>query len=179
MSKKAYARPQYKVKPAVIIIVAAIVFLFAAVIVLLQPTDQQRIYNAYDVGNSTIKKDHVFESISASKLAKLIEKGDPIVVFFGDPSCSVCVSEIGWYDQEFKDAGLVSELSVIYYVKFGSMTEASKQTLRDKFGMALTETPEVYYLNEGEIVSKRKDFTTGTMAGQIKAFFTLVKNDLQ
>lgn len=180
MSKKAYARPQYKVKPAVIVIVSAIVFLFAALIVIIQPTDQEKIYKAYNTaGSPNLVKDHVFESISASKLTKLIENGDPIIVFFGDPSCSVCVSEIGWYDQEFKDAGLVSKLSVIYYVKSSTMTESSKQALRDKFGMELTATPEVYYLNDGEIVSKRKDFTTGTMAAQIKAFFTFVKNDLE
>lgn len=179
MSKKAYARPQYKVKPAVMIIVAAIVFIFAALIVIIQPTDQEKIFKAYDkVGAIDLAEKHVFESIGASNLIKLIDTGKPIVVYFGTPSCSVCVTEIGWYDKEFVFAGLSSELNVIYYVNTGSLTQSSIKKLQDKYGMTLTGTPEVYYLNEGEIVKTRKEYTTGTTQLQIKNFFTFIKNDL-
>ncbi|GEM_PF-2894044 len=181
MSKKPYARPQYKVKPAVIIIVAIVVFLFSALIVIVQPSDQDKIYKAYhNAGSPNLTANHVIQSITVSKLGKLIDSGAPVVVFFGEVSCSACISEIGWYDLEFKGAGLVSELSVIYYVKRSSMSASDVEKFQTKYAMTLTATPELYYLNEGEIVHRRSDFNSDTqpMAGQIKSFFTAIKNDL-
>lgn len=183
MSKKPYARPQYKVKPAVIIIVAVIVFIFAALIVIIQPTDQERIYNAYNAaGSPNIQKDNVFESISTDKLIRVIETGVPVVVYFGTPSCTACVSEIGWYDIEFESAGLKQEVEVIYYLKADGMSDANKAKLQDKLGMALAATPEVYYFNDGEIVTKRADAKysdqADTMQLQIKKFFQDIKTSL-
>lgn len=181
MSKKPYARPQYKVKPAVIIIVAAIVFIFAALIVIIQPTDQAKIYKAYhSAGSPNITENHVFESISVSKLIKVIDSGRPVVVFFGTPTCTACVSEIGWYNQEFMSAGLKANIGVIYYVDTQDLTESNVTKLQQMYAMTLTSTPELYYLNEGEIVYRRSDFTSTTipMAGQIKNLFVAVKNDL-
>ncbi|MDX9807529.1 MAG: hypothetical protein RBS87_03050 [Acholeplasma sp.] len=181
MSKKPYARPQYKVKPAVIIIIAVIVFVFSALIVIIQPSDQEKIYKAYNsAGSPNLSQNHVIESISVSKLGRLIDSGAPVVVFFGTTTCSVCVSEIGWYDIEFKGAGLVSELSVIYYVNRTNMSDSDVEKFQTKYAMTLTGTPELYYLNDGDIVARRSDFNSDTqpMAGQIRSFFTAVKNDL-
>ena len=181
MSKKPYARPQYKVKPAVIIIIAVIVFVFSALIVIIQPSDQEKIYKAYNnAGSPNLSQNHVIESISVSKLGRLIDSGAPVVVFFGTPACTACVSEIGWYDLEFKGAGLVSELTVIYYINRSNMSDSEVEKFQTKYAMTLTATPEMYYLNEGEIVARRSDFNSDTqpMAGQIRSFFTAVKNDL-
>lgn len=181
MSKKPYARPQYKVKPAVIIIVAVIVFIFSALIVIIQPTDQEKIYNAYNAaGSPNIKKENVFETISTDKLIRVIETGAPVVVYFGTPTCTVCVSEIGWYDIEFESAGLNQEVEVIYYLKSDGISASNVAKLQNKYGMTLTGTPEVYYFNEGEVVLKRADFNNQaqTMQLQIKNFFQAIKTDL-
>lgn len=181
MSKKPYARPQYKVKPAVIIIVAVVVFLFSALIVIVQPSDQDKIYKAYhNAGSPNLTTNHVIQTITPSKLGKLIDSGAPVVVFFGDPACTACVSEIGWYDLEFKGAGLVAEVSVIYYVNRTNMSASDVSKFQTKYAMTLTATPELYYLNDGDIVYRRSDFNSDTqpMAGQIKSFFTAIKNDL-
>lgn len=181
MSKKPYARPQYKVKPAVIIIVAVIVFIFSALIVIIQPTDQEKIYNAYsDKGSPNIQRENVFETISTDKLIRVIETGVPVVVYFGTPTCTVCVSEIGWYDIEFTSAGLDTSVEVIYYLKSDGISDSNKAKLQNKYGMTLTGTPEVYYFNNGDIVLKRADFNNQaqTMQLQIKNFFQAIKTDL-
>lgn len=181
MSKKAYARPQYKVKPAIIIIVAVIVFIFSALIVIIQPTDQEKIYNAYHTaGSPNITRENVFESISVSKLIKVIDSDEPVVVFFGTPTCQACVNEIGWYNIEFESEGLNDSLGVIYYVNTAGLSQDNIAKLQNKYGMNLTTTPEVYYLNGGEIVSKRADFNnqSQTMQLQIKNFFQGISDDL-
>jgi hypothetical protein len=60
------------------------------------------------------------------------------------------------------------------------MSDSEVEKFQTKYAMTLTATPEMYYLNEGEIVARRSDFNSDTqpMAGQIRSFFTAIKNDL-
>lgn len=175
MSKKAYARPQHKVKPLTIIIVVGILFLFAALIAVLIPSDKEKIYKAYtSAGSPNLQQDHVFESISASKLIKVIKSEEPIIVFFGNPSCSVCVTEIGYYDIQFQSYGLKESIKQIYYVDTNTLSAKMIKELQDTYKFKLEATPELYYVNNGAIVLNRADVTGDTQVAQIKEFMRLV-----
>jgi len=179
MAKKAYARPQHKVKPLTVIIIVGVIFVFATLIAVLIPSDKEKIFTAYsNAGSPNLQEDHVFESISASNLAKVIESDEPVMVYFGTPTCPVCVNEIGFYDIEFKAAGLKESIGVIYYVNTTTVTAAQLTSLQSKFQFAFQGTPELYYLNNGAIVEKRADFTESTAAAQIRAFMTEVATHL-
>lgn len=179
MAKKAYARPQHKVKPLTVIIVVGVIFIFATLIAVLIPSDRDKIYTAYkNAGSPNIQQTHVFESISASNLAKVIESDKPVMVYFGTPTCPVCVNEIGFYDIEFKDKGLKETIGVIYYVNTATVTQAQLTSLQSKFQFSFQGTPELYFLDNGAIVEKRADFTSQTPAAQIRAFMVEVANYL-
>ena len=175
MAKKAYARPQHKVKPLTIVIVVGILFVFAALIAVLIPSDKEKIYNAYkSAGSPNLQEDHVFESISGTKLMKVIDGDQPLIVFFGNTSCSVCVTEIGFYDIEFQAFGLEDTLKRIYYVNTTTLSAETVKKLQDVYQFKLEGTPELYYVNEGEIVLNRKDVSGDTQAAQIREFMRQV-----
>ena len=180
MAKKAYARPQHKVKPLTIIIVVGVIFIFAALIAVLIPSDKEKIYKAYtNAGSPNLQENHVFETISTSNLAKVIDSKVPVVVFFGNTSCGSCVTEIGFYDIEFKAQGLKEPIGVIYYVDTTQMSQASMQSLKTKYAFVFEGTPELYFLNNGAIVEKRADYTVGTAAAQIRTFMMSVAGHIE
>lgn len=179
MAKKAYARPQHTVKPLTVIIVVGVIFVFATLIAVLIPSDKEKIFTAYtNAGSPNLQENHVFETISPNNLAKVIESDVPVMVYFGTPTCGVCVTEIGFYDIEFKAQGLKESIGVIYYVNTSTVTAAQLTSLQSKFQFSFQGTPELYFLDNGAIVEKRADFTTSTSAAQIRAFMIEVANYL-
>lgn len=170
--KKSYKNPKVTVKPLNFVIVGLVVAIFVAVILLLQPNDQEKIYKSYKTaGTTNLVEDHVFKTINAKDLIKLIDSGKPVVFYFGYTGCGACVAEVGYYDVEFKAAGLESALKNIYYLNTSKMSQANITKLETKYSIELKSTPQLMYFNDGAKVTSRQDNTTGQVPAQIRAFF--------
>lgn len=173
--KKSYKNPKVTVKPLNLIIVGLVITIFVALIILLQPNDQKKIYKAYSsAGSTNLVEDHVFKTISVNDLIKKIDSKEPVVFYFGYTGCGYCVSEIGYYDLEFKNAGLQDSLKYIYYLDATKVSQANITKLQTKYSIELNATPKVYFFNEGAKVSDRASENSGSTAAQIRAFFSKI-----
>lgn len=173
--KKSYKNPKVTVKPLNFIIVGLVITIFVALIILLQPNDQKKIYKAYSsAGSTNLVEDHVFKTISVNDLIKKIDSKEPVVFYFGYTGCAYCVSEIGYYDLEFKNAGLQDSLKYIYYLEATKVSDSNITKLQTKYSIELNATPKVYFFNEGAKVSDRASENSGSTAAQIRAFFSKI-----
>lgn len=170
--KKSYKNPQVTVKPLNLIIVGLVITIFVALIFLLQPNDQKKIYKAYSsAGSTNLVEDHVFKSITVKDLMKKIDNKEAVVFYFGSTGCSYCVTEIGYYDLEFKNAGLEDSLKYIYYLDATKVSNENITKLQTKYSIELNATPKVYFFNDGAKVFDRASENSGSTPAQIRAFF--------
>ncbi len=177
---KRYKKLQPKLKPLPFIVMGAILAVFILLIVFLRDTPQQRLEKQFNSVGADLASDHVLEEVKLSVVLGKIEKNEKIVVFFGTPTCSVCVQEVGFYNSEFKEAGLKEKLQKIYYVNVTKLTENQTDKFFEDYGVDLTTTPNLLYFENDEVSLSRNDEQfnlEGTKTrGQIHSFFIGVYN---
>ncbi len=172
-----YSRLKPKIQPIPFVVLGAIVILIAVLVVVLKPDSKKGFYESYK--QSDIPEDHVFEEISLKQLNKKIAKNEKLLVYFGYPGCTNCISEVKYYQIEFYNQGMDEKFSKIYYINLAKLKEKEFETLVELFNIQATESgfkAELFYFNEGELVISRGTYTSGNFASQIVSFYKAVKN---
>lgn len=123
-------------------------------IYLMIPTPKERIYNAYSKqeGN-TLTVNHNLVEVSFKSLQKKVDKmkeDEYIIVYYGDTSCSSCVSNIGSIVTYTRDK---LEIDEVLYLKSGNedLDEKDIQVAFENEKMG-TITPEIWLFKNGKFV---------------------------
>jgi len=177
---KYYNKLQPKLKPWPFIVIGAILLAFVLLVVLLTPSKQERFYNAYTQSGAEITKDHPFVELSYKELGKKIENEEKLIVYFGNTSCQVCLSEIKYYESEFVSQEVDGFITSIYYVNTIKLTEADKTAFKTAYQVDLADSPDLVYFENKVVVYERSDYNssdpTVPAAQQIRNFYKAIKD---
>lgn len=184
-----YSKLEPKVHPLTIVAIVAFFVVIVAFIFALQPTNSQRIYNAYQANaNSYFTKDHPFVQTNYENgflglnrgLEKRIEKEEIIFVMISQPACTSCQAHIGTFQRYFESENMDEYVSRIYYLNASSDSKGLT-----KFAEAYEEvelsTPQFLVFKNGEIISKFTPVSgsdTQLINRSVRDFFRAVKTEL-
>jgi hypothetical protein len=175
---KYYNKLQPKLKPWPFIVIGAILLAFVLLMVILTPSKQERFYTAYTQSGAEITKDHPFVEVSYQDLMKKVNAGEKLVVFFGFPTCQVCITEIKYYESELKTQGVDEYISTIYYVNAQKLTEVQQTQFKETHNVDLADSPDLIYFENKVAVYKRADFSSTDpsvpAAQQIRNFYKAI-----
>lgn len=146
------------------ILAVFILALIVSAIVLAQPSEATKIYNAYqstatDTSTTVLSQNHVFKKISYNSLVKKIKNTDEVFyVYYGSETCSNCVSNV----ETFNQAAQSFEIDRVFYLNSSLL---SKYDLEDDDdlseiealgvklgGVDLLNTPSLLVYKNGEVV---------------------------
>jgi thiol-disulfide isomerase/thioredoxin len=153
-----------KVKPKVHpITIAAIVGFFALIIILiviLQPTNKESIYNAYSpYSTNDLTEDHPFYEVNYKStlfnkgLKSMIEDEALVFVYIGSPDCTSCQAHIGAFQKYYDSLEMNTYVDTIYYLNPSDNINQFEDFIADYEGITET-TPQFIVFQDGEILSQ-------------------------
>ncbi len=152
-----YSKVEPKVHP---ITIASIVGFFVVVfglILIFQPTNQEKIYDAYALYNVEITEDHPFYQVDYSGglfkkgLKKIISQEEVVVVYVGFAACPACQTHVKGFESYYNSEGLVDHVSRIYYID-PTQNQGDFENFQEAFPEILNTTPQILVFMDGEIV---------------------------
>ncbi len=177
---KYYNKLQPKLKPWPFIVIGAILLAFVLLVVLLTPSKHERFYNIYTQNGAEITKEHPFVEISYKTLMKKIDSEEKLIVYFGYASCTNCLSEIKYYENEFITQGVNEFITSIYYVDVTKLSSAQLTAFNTAHQVDLSDSPDLVYFEKKVVVLERSDYTssdpTVPAAQQIRNFYKAIKD---
>jgi len=156
MAKK-YTHVQPKVHPLTISIIIGFIVVAIGLIVVLQPSDKQLIYNAYEAyATDDLTLDHPFVSknydstLFKKGLDKLIEQEEIVIVYIGSPSCTSCQAHIGAFQKYYESLNLDEYVDMIYYFNPLDHATGFKNFMAD-FEEVEETTPQLIVFKDGKV----------------------------
>ena len=161
-----YTKVKPKVHPLTITAIVGFFVLIIALIIVLQPSNKDRIYNAYDpYASNDFTEEHPFyevqykSSLFKKGLKKIIENEELVFVFIGYPGCSSCQAHIGSIQKYYEQLELNAHVDMIYY--FDPQKDADSEgnseqfeAFRNDFEDVKTTTPQLIVFKDGEILKQ-------------------------
>lgn len=190
------------VKPSIIIGVIAFFVLIIALIVLLTPSAERKLFNSYttstavsedvrnDLRNDDLFKNHVFKVVSLSDVKKKVENKDDFILHIGSASCSICVQGIGHYNKYFIENLSKFEAHVgknIFYLEANTqglyefVVAQNMQAAAADGEQQGVGTPHLTYFKKGKVTYNRDD-KIGDFTSELsftREFYKVVANNYQ
>lgn len=174
-----YKKIQPKLKPLPFIIIGIIIVTIVLLVIFLRDTPKQAFYKEYTAhGARHLDEDHVFKEISYKTFNKKLGKNEKMLVYFGSPTCPVCVEEVPLYNKEFKTESLNMKeyFDYIYYIDDRKLKSNQIDEITDKYFYSPEDSLFLYF-EDGEVAADRYMFMSGQSAqGNIYLFLKEVKN---
>jgi hypothetical protein len=152
-----YSKVEPKIHP---ITIASIIGFFVVVfglILIFQPSNQEKIYDAYDLYNVEITEDHPFYQVSyrgglfKKGLNKIIENDEVVVVYVGFATCPACQTHIKGFESYYRSEGLDEHVSRIYYLD-PTQNQGDYENFQEAFPELTGSTPQILVFMNGEVI---------------------------
>ena len=152
-----YSKVEPKIHP---ITIASIIGFFVVVfglILIFQPTNQEKIHEAYALYNVEITEDHPFYQVNyrgglfKKGLNKIISQEEVVVVYVGFAACPACQTHVKGFESYYHSEGLDEHVSRIYYID-PTQNQGDFENFQEAFPEILNTTPQILVFMGGEIV---------------------------
>ena len=159
MAKK-YQQVKPKVPKEVLFGLIGVLVVVVGLILLTLRSNEQRIFDAYEVTAATITEEHPFYEVTYEGtlfnegFKDIITNERLVILYLGSPLCSFCVSTIGEVEKYFYSQGFDAFVeNVYYYSDFpGNDITSDRQAMLDDFPNIERSTPQVIAFLDGEII---------------------------
>lgn len=155
-----YTKVQPKVHPFTISAIIGFLVIVIALIIVLQPSNQEVIYNQYELyATDDLTEDHPFYEVNYKStlfnkgLDKIIEQEDLVFVFISSPSCTSCQAHIGAFQKYFEELGMADYVEQVHYLDPGKNLTQFENFRTDYPGVGET-TPQFIVFQDGEILTQ-------------------------
>jgi thiol-disulfide isomerase/thioredoxin len=153
-----YTKVKPKVHPLTISAIVGFFVLIIALIIVLQPTNRESIYNAYSpFSTNDLTEDHPFFEVNYKStlfkkgLKAIIEDEDLVFVYVGSPDCTSCQAHIGAFQKYYESLEMNDYVDTIYYINPSSSLEQFNDFVTDFEGVQ-EATPQLLVFQNGEIL---------------------------
>jgi len=158
-----YSKVEPKVHPITIVSIVGFFVIIFGLLLIFQPSNQEKIQDAYALYNVTITDDHPFYQVDYSGglfkqgLKRIISKDDVVVVYVGFASCPACQTHIKGFESYYRSEGLDDHVSTIYYLD-PTQNQGDFVKFQEAFPQISNSTPQLLVFIDGELV---RQFTPG------------------
>ncbi|MDO9628630.1 MAG: thioredoxin family protein [Acholeplasmataceae bacterium] len=163
-----YNKVEPKVHPITIASIIGFFVIVFGLILIFQPTNQEKIAKSYELYNIELTEDHPFYQVTyGSKLFKrgldkIIAKEEVVVVYVGFPSCPACQTHIKGFESYFRSENVEDYTSKIYYIN-PNENVADFVKFQTAFPSIINSTPQLLVFIDGELVTQ---FSPGSSTAQ-------------
>lgn len=155
-----YTKVKPKVHPLTISAVVGFFVIIIALIIVLQPSNEKSIYNAYSpFSTNDLTEDHPFFEVSYKStlfkkgLKAIIEDEALVFVYVGSPDCTSCQAHIGAFQKYYDSLGMNDYVDTIYYINPSSIGDQFNDFVTDYEGVEEV-TPQLIVFQNGEILDQ-------------------------
>ncbi len=153
-----YTKVAPKVHPITISAIVGFFVLVIALIIVLQPSNQQSIYNSYELyASNDFTEEHPFYEVNYKSslfnkgLDKLIQDEELVLVYIGFPTCESCQAHIGAFQKYYESLNMSEYVSKVYY--YNPMTNQQQfENFREAYTDVKEVTPQLIMFKDGEII---------------------------
>lgn len=127
-------------------------------ILLLQPSNEQKIYEKYELYGATLEEEHPFYEVNYENklfrkgLKGIIESEEVVVVLIGNQQCEICVRHIGPIANYFYSTGMDEVVDKIYYFDPATDDEALLKLSGDYLGIT-ANVPQLLVFKNNQVDS--------------------------
>ncbi|BCR36212.1 thioredoxin family protein [Mariniplasma anaerobium] len=153
-----YTKVKPKVHPITITAIVGFFVLIVALIIILQPTNRESIYNAYSpYSTNDLTEDHPFYEVNYKStlfkkgLKSIIEDEALVFVYIGSPDCTSCQAHIGAFQKYYESLEMDQYVDTIYYLNPSEDLDQFEDFVLDYEGVKET-TPQLIVFQDGEIL---------------------------
>ncbi len=153
-----YTKVKPKIHPITISAIVGFFVLVIALIIVLQPSNQQTIYNSYELyATNDLTEDHPFYEVNYKStlfnkgLDKIIENEELVLVYIGSPSCTSCQAHIGAFQKYYESLNMTEYLDLIHYYDPTKNLDQFANFQADYEGIK-DATPQLVLFKDGEIL---------------------------
>ena len=191
MSKYSKAK---KVQPGIIIGIISFFVILVALIMILAPSNEQKIFNNYISADATLKhnadfKNHAYKVVTVKQLEKMIDNKEDFVLLVASYTCSVCREGVALYTKHFKSDANKSVLEEhvgknIYYLDVTNVTQeiydfiiATNIQKADSSDSTSVSSPHLVLFKDGKLSVSRSTFENNysNESARTSEFFKRVK----
>ncbi len=153
-----YSKIEPKIHPITIASIVGFFVLVFGLILIFQPSNQEKIYDAYSLYGVEITEDHPFYQTTyrgglfKKGLEKIIDREDVVVVYVGFPTCPACQTHVKAFESYYQSEGLDEHVSRIYYLD-PTQNQGDFENFQEAFPSILSSTPQVLIFIDGELVN--------------------------
>lgn len=153
-----YTKVQPKVHPITISAIVGFFVLVIALIIVLQPSEKEVIYNQYELyATNDLTEDHPFTKVEYKStlfkkgLDKIIPEEELVLVYIGAPSCTSCQAHIGAFQKYYESLNFSEYVDEIKYYDPSLNPTQFENFIAAYEGVAET-TPQLIMFQNGEIL---------------------------
>lgn len=152
-----YTKVEPKIHPITIASIVGFFVVIFGLLLIFQPTNQEKIYDAYALYNIEITEDHPFYQVNyrgglfKKGLSKIIEQEEVVVVYVGFASCPACQTHVVGFESYYHSEGLDEHISQIYYID-PTQNQGDFENFQKAFLDIQNTTPQILVFMDGEIV---------------------------
>ncbi|MCD4827065.1 MAG: thioredoxin family protein [Acholeplasmataceae bacterium] len=153
-----YTKVKPKVHPLTISAIVGFFVIVIGIIIVLQPSNRESIYNAYSpYSTNDLTEDHPFYEVNYKStlfnkgLKTRIEDDELVFVYIGSPDCTSCQAHIGAFQKYYESLEMSDYVDTIYYLNPGNDLDQFEDFVADYEGVAET-TPQLIVFQDGEIL---------------------------
>ena len=153
-----YTKVKPKVHPITISAIVGFFVLVIALIIVLQPSNQEVIYNQYELtATNDFTENHPFYEVNYKStlfnkgLDKIIENEELVFVYIGSPDCESCQKHIGAFQKYFESENVSDYVDLIYYYN-PSYNLVQFENFQEAYEGVEDFTPQLIVFQNGEIL---------------------------
>jgi thiol-disulfide isomerase/thioredoxin len=153
-----YTKVQPKVHPFTISAIIGFIVIVVALIIVLQPSEKETIYNSYELyATNDFTEDHPFTKVEYKSslfnkgLDKIIPEEELVLVYIGAPSCTSCQAHIGAFQKYYEELNFSEYVDEIKYYD-PSLNLTQFENFRTAYEGVADTTPQLIMFQNGEIL---------------------------
>jgi hypothetical protein len=154
-----YSKVEPKIHPITIISIVGFFVVIFGLLLIFQPTNKEKIQDAYALYNVEITDDHPFYQtdynggLFKKGLKKIISSDDVVVVYVGFAACPACQTHIKGFESYFSSEGMDDHVSTIYYID-PTQNQGDFIKFQEAFPQITNTTPQLLVFIDGELVTQ-------------------------
>ena len=184
-----YSSLKPKIHPLTIAGIIGFFVVVLGLILVLQPNEQTRFYNAYmgvavEARTAGLSEKNPFSQVTYNGglfdkgLKDILEDEELVIVYIGTPTCSVCVSHVGAFQAYFESREVNLLTDSIYYIN-SQADQTSVIKLQELFPESVTNvTPQLIAFKNGEVIETFEVLSSTTVSEMnlsVRNFYNAVK----
>jgi hypothetical protein len=155
-------------------------------ILVLQPSNEQQIFEKYTLYGADLEKDHPFYEVNYENklfqrgLKSILEKEEVVILFIGNQRCTVCVAHIGPIANYFYSKGMDEFVDRIYYLDPEVNEDVLTKLSGDYLGIS-SNIPQLLVFKNNKVDSVftiSSNDNSQLINSSLNTFFTQVKEKL-